>query len=53
MQNKAWHAVRKLYWLVEAGGICDVLANPASLEGSAVVQPVVRPMVEGSKVYVS
>ena len=38
--------------LVEAGGVCDMLGNPASFKGSSVVQPIVWPMMKGNEVYV-
>ena len=41
------------YWLSKGCSICYMLGHPAGLKAGAVVQPVVWPMVEGSKVYVS
>ena len=38
--------------LAQACSICYMLGNPADLKAGAVVQPVVRPVVEGSEVYV-
>lgn len=42
----------KAHRFAQAGCICHVLCNPAGLKASAVVQPVIWPVVKSGKVNV-